>query len=593
MGERARVRLIRASQSDELRATFRQLAEIDGPDGPKYPRRVLLELAARIVGRAHDPMLLELCHLVRAALLAGGGSPGGRIAGADGAGFEWIFWGVEEARAGAFRAAFFQPPGRFGRPGRSAPPSIPEDGPPTASGGALLVSNDAVTLVYSDARFEVRYGRMADLAAMMEFLVSTVGYRALVAALEPLAPPALDRDAVSGAARDLARQLYGWLGDHLPAAQVQRKFHTMLAFLEETRGGDFTEMDIDDETILRFWLRHVAYATDRAGGPGRAGVNFRGYRTTFLAFLSLSRVLAKGDAIGRFEQRIPVGPDVGAGEIDPAADAPAVEGAPPEDPLDRLQEEPAIAVKALNRRELALLQLPVGESDGVQRLPRSYLRAECFGPLQNRLSQALRRKAGAAELAAIIAAGPDPGYRSRVEALVKAEAHVRRVAKACLYVLHGFAGGSGGQGSTGRPGREAEGGDGLVRNLDFRILGEARKAFESLNRAGFERSATRDPDLAPAYRALAEGLPAVSEHLGAVLRALGLPTAWEAPEDEDRPIFSNAFARLYGAGTNEAAPGSADEGLRRGETGRAGGERRPRPGRPADENPVRPLGGRP
>ena len=31
MGERARVRLIRAAQSDELRETFRQLAEIEGP----------------------------------------------------------------------------------------------------------------------------------------------------------------------------------------------------------------------------------------------------------------------------------------------------------------------------------------------------------------------------------------------------------------------------------------------------------------------------------------------------------------------------------------------------------------------------------
>ena len=70
MGESARVRLIRAAQSGELREAFRQLAEIEGPRGPKFPHRVLLGLAARIVGRAYEPMLLELCHLVRAAVLA-------------------------------------------------------------------------------------------------------------------------------------------------------------------------------------------------------------------------------------------------------------------------------------------------------------------------------------------------------------------------------------------------------------------------------------------------------------------------------------------------------------------------------------------
>ena len=33
-----------------------------------------MELAARIVGRAYEPMLLELCHLVRAAALPPGAS---------------------------------------------------------------------------------------------------------------------------------------------------------------------------------------------------------------------------------------------------------------------------------------------------------------------------------------------------------------------------------------------------------------------------------------------------------------------------------------------------------------------------------------
>ena len=594
MGERARVRLIRAAQSDELRETFRQIAEIDGPYGPKYPRRVLMELAARIVGRAYEPMLLELCHLVRAALLAGAEcrapvAPGrGR-----GAGFEWLFWGVDEARAGAFRAAFLGADGS-GSFTVADPPAMHEDTGRTVAGGALHVGDEAVTLAYPDGRFEVRYARMADLAAMMELIISTLGYRTLVASLEPLAAPDAGRGAVAEATRDLARRVYEWLGDHLPAAQAQRKFHAMVAYLEQVVGADFTEEDIDDEAVLRFWLREVTPADGETEASG-ASTDFRGFRNTFLAFLALVRVLATGAAIARFERRTPIGADFDAGEIDPAADsATAPEGAREENPLARLQVEPAAAVKALNRRELALLQLPVGENEGVRSLPRSYLRAECFGPVQNRLSQALRRKAGAAELAAVVAAAPDPGYRAQMAALEQAHAHVRRVAKACLYVLHRMGAG-GGWNEGARAGGEDAPGGGTVPALDFRLLGEARKAFDGLNRAGFERSATSDPRLAPAYGALAEELPGVSERLGALLRTLGPPDSWAAAEAEDRPVFSRAFVRLYGAGTNEPQSGAdgetRSEAGGRPDAGRDGG-RRGAPRAP-NESPARPAGGRP
>ena len=111
--------------------------------------------------------------------------------------------------------------------------------------------------------------------------------------------------------------------------------------------------------------------------------------------------------------------------------------------------------------------------------------------------------------------------------------------------------------------------------LDFRLLGEARQAFEGLNRAGFERSAPSDPRLAPAYGALAERLPAVCERLGAVLRTLGPPAAWEAAQAEDRPIFSNAFARLYGAGTIGARSDAGGAGC-----GQGGDAARPEGGSP-------------
>ena len=539
MGERARVRLIRASQSDELRQIFRQLSELEGPNGPKFPRRILLELAARVTGRTYEPMLLEVCHLARAAMLAGRSSRRGRSAvpGCAATGFEWLFWGVETARTDAFRAAFAPCGEIVGVTGAPAPGGVGGNGAPAGAQGALSVDGESVTLAYPDGRFELRYARMASLAAMTEFLVSSIGYHEFVTALAPLSAFVVERDAVAGAARDLARSLYAWLGEHLPAAQAQRKFQAMIAFLEETLGPDFTEADIDDETVLHFWLRHTGEGT---GEPTGASTDFRGYRNTFLAFLALSRVLAAGTEIARFEHQIPIGSDAEAGEVDPASPARMPESAAEQDPLARLQEAPAAAVKALNRRELALLRLPVGECEGVRRLPRSYLRAECFGPVQNRLSQALRSRKKPAEIAAIIAAGPESGYGTCIESLEKTDVHLRRVAKACLYVLH----------RMGRASSRDDAAHGEVPELDFRLLGEARRAFERLNRAGFERSAPGDPHLAPAYRALAQELLPVSERLGAVLRTLGPPAMWEPMEAEDRPVFARAFAQRYPPGAN-------------------------------------------
>ena len=546
MAESARVRLIRAAQSDELREIFRQLADIEGPEGPRFSRRVLMDLAARIVGRAYEPMLLELCHLARAALLAGGRPDRGRgaMSHATGLGFEWLFWGVAQARASRFRDAFHRP-GDYG----AFPRPSPGAGVGRASGSdGLIAGDESVILIYPDGRFEVRYGRMTGLSAMMELIVSALGYRTLADTLNPLAEPSLRRSAVSRAAGDLARRLYEWLGDHLTAAQAQRKFRAMTEFLETFRGADFTDEDIDDETVLKFWLRHALPAAgdgDDAepvtGAPG----DFRGFRTTFLAFLALARLLGEGAELGRFERRIPIGPDVEAGEIDPSADARGAEGGTAEEnPLTPLQEEPAAAVKVLNRREFALVALPVGESEGVRRLPRSYLRAECFGSVQNRLSQALRRRAGVAELAALAAVEPHPGYAGQIEALEKTATHLARAARACLYVL-----------SCAHAGRGEETEEGAIR-LDFRVLGEARRAFEGLNRAGFERSAPDDPCLVSAHSMLAEHLPNVVERLEGVLRIFAPPERWEGAEAEDHPIFSGAFARLYAPGA--AAAGRSD-----------------------------------
>ncbi len=482
-----RGRVLAASQSSALREVFRQLAEIEGPNGAKFTQRVLIALAARIVGRAYETLLLELCHLVRAAELAGRRAPGDM-------GFEWLFWGIELARASAFRAAFAATPAQ------------------TTSEGA--------TLRYPEGDFEVRFGRMPMLAALMEFLVSFLGYRAVADAAEELAAEDATRQAVSAVAKRLARQLYAALRDHLPTAQAQRKLHAVTTFLQQEAGEGFSAHDINDEAVLNFWLANIA--SDAAG-------DFRGFRTTMLAFLRLRRLLLEGDSLQALAHPLAVGGDAQAGEVEFSAEAvlpPVVE----EDPLEQLQEPPAASIKAYNKRELAALQLPVAETTGIAALRLSYLRAETFGAWQNRLTQALRRESG--DVAALIAAGPQATFTDCVAALTRLAEHTRCVMDATLYVLRRQ------RGDNGSP----------TVNLD--AFASQRQAFNAINRAGFDNAALEDPERRVAFEALANALAPISKALATLIETFK-DKAWRASEADDRLLFAAAFKHLYGVGEDQ------------------------------------------
>ena len=478
----ARGSVLAASQSNALREVFRQLADIDGPDGPKFTKRVLTALAARIVGRAYETLLLELCHLVRAAELAGNGGRG--------MGFEWLFWGVQLARPSAFRAAF-------------------------AASSAQASPDEGARLRYPEGDFVVYFARMPILAALMEFLVSFLGYRAVAETAEQLAGEDATRQTVSTVAKHLARQLYAALRDHLPAAQAQRKLHAMTAFLQQEEGEDFTVHDIDDQAVLDFWLANAA---------SDAAADFRGFRTTALAFLRLRRLLLDSDSLQALAHPMTVGGDVHAGEVEFSADAvqaPVQE----DDPLERLQEQPAASVKAYNKRELAALQLPVAETAGVAALRLSYLRAETFGAWQNRLTQALRRESG--DVAALIDAGPNASYQDCVTALTRLTQHTRHVMDATLYVL--------------RHRREDDGG----AAVDLAAFATQRQAFNAINRAGFDRAGLEDPERHAAFEALVDALAPISQALAKVIETFEDET-WRASEASDRLLFATAFNHLYG-----------------------------------------------
>ena len=270
--------------------------------------------------------------------------------------------------------------------------------------------------------------------------------------------------------------------------------------------------DIDDSVVLAFWL---------ARGVDEDAEDFRGYRTTWRGFLRLIRVLAEASVLESIESpaHLDAVVDRTVGAVAAAPDA--------VDPFEALLEPPAAQVKALTKRQLRLLAVPVGDPAGVAHLPLSYLRAVVFGAVQNRLSQALRRRAAGDEIAGLVAAGARADYGGHLAALEEAAEHVRHVSRACLYVLRRQTRGAGN------------------RAVDVEGLAEARAAFKALNRTGFDGGALSDPDRRAAFVALADILPDIADRLRVSQRALEA-CDWRAAEADDGMVFSEAFGRLYG-----------------------------------------------
>lgn len=473
-------RVIEAGQSPYLRDLFRSLAEIDGPEGPKFGRKALHVVAQAVACRAYEKMTLELVHLVRAAALTGG-----RL------GYEGVFWGMERASSGAFRGHFAE---AGARPG-------------------LALTGGTVTLDYPDGRFAISYWRMPTLSAFLEFCVAALGYAPMADILDGVEEPDRRAKDLSLSANALSRALYEFLGAHLPAVQAQRKFRDLIAFLQERRGERFGPDEIDDAAILAFWC-------EASGDPD--GSDFRAYRTVFLAMLRLIALLEDGDALDRFEHTHAIGSDREAGEIDPATlDPDEWADDPSDDPLAAFAEPPLDSVKFLNKRETEALQLPSAEAGRLGRLSHSYLRAECFGPGQFRLIQALRRKADPSEIRGLADEAAPEDFAARIDLLHRLDAHLEKTALASLHAL---------------------GGDDIPELVSQR----ARKAFDGIARKGFDRAGLSDPTARAAFEAAAGPLTALRERLQDLLSVLGAPEDWDGRFEEDRAVFAAQFRKLYG-----------------------------------------------
>ena len=472
--------LVEAGKSEALIEAFRAIADSTGPDGePRYSQRVSRALARMVSCRAYGRAVFELCHLVNVADAVGEGRDR----------WERFFFLPARASATAFRAHVEAALARrdWRREGFS-------------------LTDEAVSAKYDGKGFAVRFARMPVLAALLEFIVAGVGYRAVAEVLDEMLTPPVSEAAVGRAANALQALLYRYLAEHLPSVQHMGKFMRLLRFLRARGAGG--RVDVDDAAVLDFW-REAAVEPDS---------DFRSYRTAFDAMVQMIRALAAADDQQAMARARPIGSDREAGEVDPERlvellDAQAETW---ESPLSMLESPPADAVKFLNKAEQELVVLLLDCGPVAQRLPVSLLRAEIFGRHQGRITQALRRNA---DVAALAGAVPSENYDERLQRWRDLRQHIMRVLAAAAHVLL----------------RES-GGDGLVTKLS-----EGRRAFRGFSRKGFEDA--DDPATIAAFRAGIGPLTAIDEQVAALTARL---SGDAAPDFQaDAAVFAAAFVMLY------------------------------------------------
>ncbi|MBF0375024.1 MAG: hypothetical protein HQL39_16605, partial [Alphaproteobacteria bacterium] len=428
----------------------------------------------------------------------------------------------------------------------------------------------AATLPYADGPFTITWARMPFLSALLEFLVTAIGFRDLDETARPLFAPGVRRADVSVVANRLSALLYGWLKEQLPTAQNQGKFFRLIDFMERRAGAHFALDELDDAAILDFWRA-------AAGDGAEDGADFRTYRSVFKAFVRLRQSLRLASDRRAVEGARPIGGDFEAGEVDPATLDQAIEAATGEvSPLDSLSEPPAATVKFLNKRETALLELPLECGDEARPLALSLLRAEVFGEAQGRISQSLRRKVDGAGRAALVSAADAIPYARRIEDWRELSLHLSRALLASLHALLRARRPEAlslmmalGPNIDLRPLRAllpAEADGERVVALHSAALGErvlaqaedagvvgpelaalaaqARRAFRALSRQGFEDDAVEAN--ADCFAAGAESLRALARTLELLIARLDAGE-WNQRFEADRALFGRQFELLYGS----------------------------------------------
>lgn len=537
-------RFLEEGKSSELTACLQIIQETTVDDGTKYSTKTCRELARIIVCRTYASAIHELCHLVTGAVF--GGSDNHR--------FEALFFTSGAARASSFRAHF----------------SAYKDTHP-----AVEISNKNITIDYTDKPFSVTYSRMPLLSALMEFLMTSIGYSELDGAFAPLlANDFPSQKQVSNVANDVSKQIYTYLGEHLPPVQEQRKSQSFLRFVTTRASEDLSAACIDDDALIEYWTTHSNQSTDEQS------VDVKTYRSVFRIAAHLVRVLRYADEQFRMSGAAPIGTNFETGEVDPSdLEAALAEIEDDQHPLDDLAGVVKAGVKIANKREMEILSEALHGDDVASALPKSILRNAVFGDAQAGLTQVLRQKK-TSNLDAHINQIPEDDYQSRFTDYIKVEKHLEQMLLASFYILS----------QAGNPTSalvalalrpdldisnlaaqpdEPDWGDSnvvsfraenaLARFFDRiaddpsselgQLAADARAAYKGISRQGFGHSEINQEDIIDHFVIGANLLITLRKDLFRFLNQHTSSIDWSHQITIDTPLFQSQFKNLYG-GTN-------------------------------------------
>ena len=540
--------ILEAGKSAELISVFRLVEETQVNGEAKFSTTVCRDLAKVVSCRTYAGAILELCHLIHIADACGAGE-----------GYFHFIRGHGPARSAGFKGAIHN--------------SLKV---PDWRGTRVTATPSGVDISYSDDGFSVTYSRMPFLSALMEFLVSSIGFGDLDDVLREMLGPGISKDKVSKHANALSRRVYGYLKDHLPTAQNMRKFYHLIDFMEECCGADFPPTAIDDEAVLNFWTSKTA------DGPTSEG-DFKTYESVFRGFLRLRHALEQATDLYALEGAKSIGGDREVGEVDPDSIHAMIETVDEyRSPLLALQEPPADTIKFLNNKEMTGLELLMDCGMAAFDLALSIMRCEVFAKGQGRITQALRRKADAAELRGIIDEGSLETYEDRKEEFSRTSFHIENILLASLFAL---VRGKNEEAISlimalrpdvdfsplaGLLQIEEKTADNIVmlnsksvsdRFLDMIddadkigkdltiLVADARKAFNGISRQGFDAKGLDESAVLDGFAVGGRIVLGVKEHLASFLKTLEdaqLPYEnWASQFEADKEKFSKQFYILY------------------------------------------------
>ncbi|WP_417831367.1 hypothetical protein [Terasakiella sp.] len=536
--------LLESGKSSELSAVLHTISESEINGEPKFSPIVCRELGKMVVCRTYATPIMELCHLI---VCAHDLSPQKNR-------YEFLFWDSGAAHSSNFRHYCHS--------------TLQND-----NSDHLTIDSNGLQIQYNDGGFAIQFSRMPVLSALMEFLLTALGYCDIDDIFQTMLSGELSRKSVSEAANTLSRLVYAYLREHLPTAQSQRKFRKILAFCEDDVDA------IDDSLILNFW-QEASVDEDK-------GVDFKTFDSVLSTFIRAIQAVESARNLMALNYAATIGSEREAGEIDPDLLSETLDSVSETiSPLLQLSSPPLDQVKFLNKQESAHLENLLGAGELALRLPLSILRANVFTKPQAKLTQALRRQEKVHHLKEIIAQGPEETYQDRQITYQNLRNHIERSIYASLHALAlarshetisvmlkldpniDFSPLSQHLGLEVTPDqgnvvqlhsrRVADHFIELVQKSEnvgqdiAQLMQNAQKAYSGLSRKGFKDEVSQSPDLVQAFSLGAALLLDVARDIEAFLERLDqirlAEGNWQKQFSHDLGIFCGQFDKIYAKG---------------------------------------------